>query len=74
MSKTNGQNPSYGCKKQNESTAALFYIVVTMTPALAMQITLNGSNPFITKLINKQKKMVIDAITDRKSTTSATPV
>ena len=60
-------------KKQNESTAALCHMVVTVTPDLAMQITLNGYNKFIVKNL-KQKTMMRDASIKRNSTTSVTPV
>ena len=72
--KTNGQNPPYGCKKINDSTAASCHMVVTVTPALSMKITLNGYNQFIIKLTNKQRTMISDTSTSSKSTTSATPV
>ena len=40
-------------------------MVVTVTPALAMKSTLNGSNQFIIKLINEHKPPISDAITRR---------
>ena len=43
-------------------------MVVTVTPALAMQIMLNVSKQFIVKLSNKQKTMVRDASTGSKPT------
>ena len=47
-------------------------MVVTVSPALAMQNTLNVSNYFILILPNEQKKTLRDASTRRKSTASAT--
>ena len=48
-------------------------MVVTITPALDMQIKLNGSNQSIVKIINKQKTKIRYASTMSKSTASATP-
>ena len=48
-------------------------MVVTVTPDLAMQITLNGYKKFIIKIL-KQKTMMRDASIKRNSTTSVTPV
>ena len=50
--KTNGRNPHGGCERKKGSTAALFHMVATVTLALSMQITLNGSKQFIIKLTN----------------------
>ena len=57
-------------KNETELTAASCHIVVTVAPALSMEITLNGSNQFITKLIYEQKITISDASTRRKSTTT----
>ena len=43
-------------EKQNKSTAALFHMVVTMTPALALKTTLLGYNQLISKLIEKMRE------------------
>ena len=60
-------------KKIYEPTAALFHMVVTVTLASAMQITLNGSNQFIGKLSKKQKKTIRDASTSSENISMATP-
>ena len=57
-------------KNETELTAASCHIVVTVAPALSMEITLNGSNQFITKLIYEQKITISDASTRSKSTTT----
>ena len=60
-------------KNETEITEASLHMVVTVTLSLVVQITLNGSNQFITKLIYEQKRAIIDTSTRRKSTTSAKP-
>ena len=58
--------------KRNESTADLVHIVVTVTPAFTMKITLNGFNQFVVKLTDEQKTTIRGASTRRKSNTRAT--
>ena len=60
-------------KKETKLTEASFHMVMTVTPALAMQITLNVSNQSIKKIVYEQKRDISNASTRRKYITSTTP-